>query len=203
MRDIATLFRPPSGLPGFLWAAEDAQTTRASIAITENTMPRSRPSNLPIFDHYGHALRLVKKVREGRTVAQAVGLAPAYARDVRDIECANEAARFVGRSAALIRKHCVVPVAVIRNWRDAAQVFGSGRGFTDRKLANFLAGMYKEVSAAQIAEAVREARAQAAKAKARHDTKKAAQWRRAAANLGAMCQSITEGGFVPVPYPGK
>ena len=59
------------------------------------------------------------------------------------------------------------------------------------------------VSSAVVAEAVREASAQAAKAKARHDTKKASQWRRAAANLAAMCQSITDGGFVPVPHPGR
>jgi len=132
-----------------------------------------------------------------------VGSARAYARDVRDIECASEAKLFVGRSAELIRKNCAVPVTAIKRWQDAARDFGSGGGFTDRKLANFLAAMYKDVSAAQIAEAVREATAQAAKAKARQDRKKASQWRRVAANLEAMRQSIADGGFVPVPYPGN
>lgn len=161
------------------------------------------PGSLPLFDHYGWALRLVKKVREGKTVAQAVGLARSYASDVRDVECVSEAARFVGRSAGLIRKNCGLPVAVIRRWQQAARDFGDGREYTDRKLANFLAGMCKEVSAAQIAEAVREAYAQEAKAKSRKDSKKATQWRKVAANLEAMRKSIVGGGFVPVPYPGK
>lgn len=158
---------------------------------------------IPLFDHYGWALRLVKKVRDGKTVADAVAFARAYARDVRDIECVSEAANQVGRSAEVIRKNCVAPVATIRRWRDAARDFGSGQGYTDRKLANFLAAMYKDVRAAQVAEAVREATAQSAKAKARQDKKKASQWRRAAANLEAMRLSIADGGFVPVPYPQK
>lgn len=166
-------------------------------------MARSLPAKLPSFDYYGHALRLVKKVREGRTVANAVTLARAYAKDVRDIDCVYEAERHVGRSAMQIQKHCAVPVARIEEWQDKTRDLGTGRQFTDRKLANLLAKMFKDVHGAAVAEAVREASAQAAKAKARHDTKKAAQWRRAAANLAAMCQSITEGGFVPVPYPGS
>jgi hypothetical protein len=166
-------------------------------------MASSRPVRLPSFDYYGQALRLVKKVREGRTVANAVALARAYAMDVRDIDCVYEAQQQVGRSAVQIRKHCAVPVAVIKEWQNATRDLGSGRQWTDRKLANLLAKMLKDVHGAVVAEAAREASAQAAKANARHDTKKASQWRRAAANLGAMCQSITDGGFVPVPHPGK
>ena len=165
--------------------------------------PKTHPVKLPSFYYYGLALRLVKKVREGRTVADAVALARAYATDVRDIDCVYEAAQQVGRSAVLIRKHCAVPVAVIKEWQNATQVLGSGRQLTDRKLANRLKQMYKDVHAAALAEAVREASAQEAKAKARHDKKKAWQWHRAAANLAAMRQSITDGGFIPVPYPGK
>lgn len=166
-------------------------------------MARSHPVKLPDFDYYGHALRLVKKVREGRTVAKAVALARAYAMDVRDINCVYEAEQHVGRSAVQIRKHCAVPVAIIKEWQDKTRDLDTGKQLSDRKLANLLAKMFKELHGAAVAEAVREASAQAAKAKARHNTKKAAQWRRAAANLAAMCQSITEGGFVPVPYPGS
>ena len=128
--------------------------------------PRSaaRALWLPLFDYYGWALRLVKRIREGMTVADAVASARAYAKDVRDIECAGEAARLVERGAERARRNCAVPVAVIRLWEGAASDFGSGREFTDRKLAFFLSGMYKTVSAAQVAEAVREAVAQAAKA---------------------------------------
>ena len=170
-------------------------------------MPRPRPATaaptLSLFDHYGRALRLVKRIREGKTVAEAVASARAHARDVRDVECAAEAARFVGRSAERIRKNCAVPVAVITRWVDAARELGSGRGLTDRKLANFLAAMLKEVSAAQLAEAAREAAAQAARSRARRDPKKASQWRKVAANLEAMRQAIAEGVGVPLPYPGK
>ncbi len=166
-------------------------------------MARSRQVKLPSFDYYGLALRLVKKVREGRTVAEAVGLARAYAIDVRDIDCVYEAAQQVGRSASQIRKHCAIPVAVIKEWRNATQDLGFARQLTDRKLTNLFAKMYKDVHGAVVAEAAREASVQAEKAKARHDKQKASQWRRAAANLEAMRQSIMDGGFVPVPYPGK
>ena len=158
---------------------------------------------LPCFDHYGLALRLVKRIREGRTVAATVPLARAFARDVWDIDCVYEAARQVGPSARQIPKQCAVPVAVIKEWQIATQVLVSGQHLGDRKLANLLAKMYKDVHAAALAEAVRVANARSAKAKARHDTKKARQWHRAAANLAAMRQSITDGGFIPVPYPGK
>ena len=146
-------------------------------------------------------LRLVKRIRDGKTVAEVVSSARRYAGHVRDIECASEAARFVDRGAALIRKNCDVPVATIRKWREACREYGSGEQLTDRKLANILAAMYKDVSADQIAEAVREARVQAAKAKTRRDMKKSAAWRRVAANLEAMRRSIVDEGCVPVPYP--
>jgi hypothetical protein len=153
-----------------------------------------------MLDHYGWALRLVKKIRDGQSVADAVAFATTYAQDVRDGQCAEEAALQVGRSADRIRKNCSVPVAVIKRWQDAARELGTGEHLTDRKLANFLKAMFQEVQAAQIAEAVREASAQTAKAK---DKAKAAQWRRAAANLEAMRKSITDGSCVAVPYPGK
>jgi hypothetical protein len=165
--------------------------------------PAASPVRLPAFDYYGLALRLVKKVREGATVADVIATAEAYARDVRDIDCSYDAALLVGPLAVQIRKHCVIRDDVISRWREAARDFGSGQQFTDRKLANFLQKMYKEVHGAQVAEAAREAIAQSAKAKARGDKKKAERWRRVAANLEAMRQSITDGGFVPVPYPGK
>jgi hypothetical protein len=132
-----------------------------------------------------------------------VALAETYARHVRDTECVYEAANLVGRSAVQIRKHCELPVAVIARWQGVARDLGSVRHLTDRKLANFFSAMYKEVHEAQIAEAVREAGKQAAKAKARKDKSKATRWRRAEANLDAMRRSITDGGFIPVPYPGK
>jgi hypothetical protein len=62
--------------------------------------------------------------------------------------------------------------------------------------------MYQDVQSAQIAEAVREAGAQAQQAQATGDDKKASKWRQVQANLEAMRQSIG-GGFVPVPYPGN
>jgi hypothetical protein len=177
----------------------------ASIQAAEIAMTRPRPAavshRLSLFDHYGWALRLVKKVREGKTVAAAVGLARAYARDVRDIECAGEATRFVGRSAGLIRRNCAVPTTVIRRWREAARDYGSGAAHTDRKLANFLAAMCREVSVAQIANVVREASAQVAKAKARKDAKKSSGWRKVAANLEAMRQSIAHRVGVAIPFP--
>jgi hypothetical protein len=108
----------------------------------------------------------------GGTVADTVPLARAFARDVWNIDCVYEAALQVGRSAAQIPKHCAVPVAVIKEWQIATQALGSGRRLGDRKLANLLARMYKDVHAAALAEAVRVALAQSAKAKARHDKKK-------------------------------
>ena len=165
--------------------------------------PAAPPVRLPAFDYYGLALRLVKKVREGATVADVVASAEAYARDVRDIDCSYHAGLLVGRLAGRLRKHCAVPVDVIMRWQDAARDLGSGQQVTDRKLANFLQKMYKEVHGAQVAAAAREASTQSAKARARGDKKSAERWRRVAANLEAMRQSITAGGFVPVPYPGK
>lgn len=157
---------------------------------------------LPLFDYEGWAARLVKSVREGRTVADAVASVEAYARDVRDIECAHEAARLVGQDAEQIRKNCAVPATVVTRWQeDAARDFGRGQEFTDRKLARFLAAMYRDVRAAQVAEAVREAGARAEEAEALQGQQKASQWRRVQANLEAMRQSISGGGFVPVPCP--
>lgn len=171
-------------------------------------MARSRPRppippvKLPLFDYLGWAHRLVKSIREGRAVADAVASAEAYARDVRDTECAYEAARLIGQEAEQIRKYCTVPATVITRWQeDAAREFGRDQEFTDRKLARFLAAMYQDVRAAQVAEAVREAGAQAEKAEATKDQQKASQWRRVQANLEAMQQSISGGGFVAVPYP--
>ncbi len=164
---------------------------------------KTQPVKLPSVDYFGLGCRLVKKVREGRSVASAVGLAREYAIDVRDIDCVYEASRHVGRSAMQVRKNCTVPLAVIREWQKATKDLGSGEQWTDRKLANLFAKMYKDLHGVMVAEAAREASAQAAKAKARRDTKKASQWQRAAANPEAMRQSITEVGFVPVPHPGR
>lgn len=156
---------------------------------------------LPLFDYEGWAARLVKSVREGRTVEDAVASAEMYAKDVRDIECAIEASRLIARGAEQIRM-CAVPVAVIAHWQQAAiQEFGSGREFTDRKFTRFLASMYRDVRAAQVAEATREAAAQAKVAETIADEQRAAKWRAIEANLDAMRRSISEGGFVPVPYP--
>jgi len=160
------------------------------------------PVKLPLFDYEGHAARLVKRVREGETVVDVIASAESFARDVRDIECAREAARVVGLDADLIRKNCPVAAAVIARYQqDCGNDFGPGKEFTDRKLARFLTGMYRDLRAAQVAEAVREAAVRAAEAEAAQDDRKAAAWRKAEANLEAMRLSITGGGFVPVPCP--
>lgn len=169
-------------------------------------MPRPRhpapPFKLPLFDYEGWAARIVKSVREGQVLADALACVEGFARDVRDTECAREAAGIVGRDTELIRRNCALPVALIARWReDAARDFGPGREFTDHKFVRFLTAMFREVRAAQVAEAVREAGAQAAGAEARQDEQQASKWRRVEANLTAMGQSITGGGFVPVPHP--
>ena len=158
---------------------------------------------LPLFDCEGWAARLVKSIRaNGAPVAEAIGGAEAYAREVRDVECAFEAAGIVGPDVSKLRTHCAVPTAVIAQWQEkAAREFGPDREFTDRKLARFLTAMYRDIRAAQMAEAVREAGAQAATAEAAGDERKASDWRRAEAKLQAQWQSVAGGGFVPVPSP--
>lgn len=170
--------------------------------MAKRPRPPMPEPKLPLFDCEGWAARLVKSIREnGTTVAEAIGSVEAYARDVRDVECAHEAARFVGLEVSAIRTNCAVPAVVIAEWQEkASREFGPDREFTDRKLARFLTGMYREVRAAQMAEAVREAGAQAEAAESAGDEKKAYNWRRAEANLRAMWQSVTGGGFVPVPH---
>ena len=167
-------------------------------------MARSRrptiSPKLPLFDHEGWAARLVKSVRGGTDLAEAIASVEAYARDVRDVECVYEATRIVGRDAEQIRKSDV-PIVLIKQWQERArQDFGPGVEFTDRKLARFLTAMYKDVQVAQIAEAVRQAAAQATSPEALHDDHLASKWSRVAANLEAMRQSLTGGGFVPVPH---
>lgn len=159
------------------------------------------PPKLPLFDCEGWAARQVKSIREnGTSVADAIAGAEAYARDVRDVECAHEAARIVGADASAIRENCRAPAADLTAWQEkAAREVGSQQEFTDRKLARFLSGMYREVRAAQMGEAVREAGAQAEAAESAGDEKKAGNWRRVEANLQAMWQSVAQGGFVPVP----
>ncbi len=70
-------------------------------------MPRPRPRvvpvKLPLFDYEGWAARLVKSIRHGQPVEAAIGSVEAYAREVRDVECAREAARLVGFDADQIR----------------------------------------------------------------------------------------------------
>ena len=91
---------------------------------------------------------------------------------------------------------------MIALWQEAAaRQFPAGQEFSDRKLARFLAGMYQDVRAAQMAEATREATAQAEAAAAGGHEQQADRWRRAAANLDAMRQSVGGSGFVPVPHP--
>lgn len=173
--------------------------------MAKRPRPSVPPPRLPLFDCEGWAARLVKSIREsGTPVADAIASAEAYARDVRDVECAHEAARTVGMDVSAIRTNCAVPAAVIAAWQEkAARDFGPDQEFTDRKLARFLTGMYREVRAAQMAEAVREAGVQAEAAESAGDEKKAYNWRRAEANLRAMWQSVTQGGFVPVPYSSQ
>ena len=71
-------------------------------------MPRPRPPappvKLPLFDYQAWAKRLVETVREGRPLEEAVASVEAYAREVRDLECAQEAARIVGFDTERIRK---------------------------------------------------------------------------------------------------
>ena len=158
------------------------------------------PPKLPLFDHEGWAARLVKSIREGRDINDAIASVETYARDVRDVECVHEATRILGRDADQIRK-CDVPLVLIKQWQERAlQDFGPGVEFTDRKLARFLTAMYQDVRVAQIAEAVRQAAAQATCLEALHDEQLASKWSRVGANLEAMRQSITGGGFVPVPH---
>ena len=156
------------------------------------------PPKLPLFDCEGWAERLVKRIRAGEPITEAIASAEAYARDVRDTECAREGAGKVGQGAAQIRA-CATPADVILRWQDAAVAeFGSGKEFTDRKLARFLTRMYREVRATQMGLAASEAAAQAETAT---DETMAAKWRAAAQNLDAMRRSISDGGFVPVPNP--
>jgi len=173
------------------------------LAKTDMKRPRppAPPVKLPLFDYEGWANRLVKSVRDGWTLAEAVASAEAYARDVRDIECVYEATRLMGRDAEQIHKNCGVPATIITHWQEeAVRKFGRSQDATDRKLARFLAAMYRDVRAAQVAEAVREAGAQAEEAEVNKDQQKAGKWRRVQANLEAMRQSISCGGFVPVPF---
>jgi hypothetical protein len=164
--------------------------------------PPIPPVKLPLLDYEGWAARLVAVVREGQTFEGVFASVEAYAIEVRNVECAHEAARVMGQDAELIRKNCPTPLALITRWQeDAERDFGPGREFTDRKLARFLAAMYRDVRAAQFAEAVREAGSQAAAAEAVQDSQRVSKWRRVEANLGAAWQSICSGGFVPVPGP--
>jgi hypothetical protein len=158
---------------------------------------------LPLFDCEGWAARLVKSIREnGTPVAEAIGGAEAYAREVRDVECAFEAAGIVGQDVSRLRTQCPVPAAVIRLWQEkAAREFGPDQEFTDRKLARFLTAMYRDVRAAQMAEAVRAAGALAVAAEEAGDERKARDWRRVEERLLAQWQSVTAGGFVPVSPP--